>query len=401
MSELSLLPIDIPTLALSRGLMQMMLAGLLIYIGSQQVRSVSARLWAAGFLLNGLALFLFVIVVPPTWETAVIVANHLALALGSACLLLGFWRFNEQPPQAWVLVMIFILLMLTLIAWEFIWPNARFRVLGGAAGQAIYLFALQQALRLPPREEVRHIYRRLRAVVLVYLPILVWSYASLADVLPVSARLDQDYHRAYFSVASLLFMLTLAVSCLALKFALFAARNADLAMTDWLTGLLNRRGFFLAAEREHHQQLDVERRMSIVVIDIDHFKKINDDCGHAAGDEVLKALAKVLSQVSGSKNHVARTGGEEFCILLPETDLGEARQLAERVRSQCEKTQVANDGSAIITFTISAGVSQVAPAETIDQAINRADSAMYAAKREGRNRVIASVMDARERWVNQ
>ena len=391
MSELSLLPIDIPTLALSRGLMQMMLAGLLIYIGSQQVRSVSALLWAAGFLLNGLALFLFVIVVPPGWEAAVTVSNHVALALGSTCLLLGFWRFNEQPPQAWVVAMIFILLVLNLVAWEFIWPNARFRVLGGAAGQAVYLFALQQALRLPPREEVRHIYRRLRAVVLVYLPILVWSYASLANVLPESARLDQDYHRAYFSVASLLFMLTLAVSCLALKFALFAARNSDLAMTDWLTGLLNRRGFFLAAEREHHQQLDVERRMSIVVIDIDHFKKINDEHGHAAGDEVLKALANVLRQRGSDRNHIARTGGEEFCILLPETDLENAQQLAESIRAQCENTQVTHAGSATISFTISAGVSQVAPVETINHAINRADDALFVAKREGRNRVVESV----------
>ena len=368
----------------------MMLAGLLIYVGSRDVRSISSRLWAAGLLLNGLSLFLFVIVVPPAWESAVTAANHITVALGTACLVQGFWRFNEQPPRTWVLATIMMFVMLVLIAWEFVWPNARLRVLGSATGQALYLFLLQQALRVPPREEVLHIYRRLRWVVIIYLVIFVWSYASIADVLPVSAIADKGYHRGLFSVASLLFMLTLAVSCLALKFAELAARNSDLAMTDWLTGLLNRRGFFLAAEREHDRQVDITRGMSIVVIDIDLFKRINDEHGHAAGDDVLKALANVLRQWVGGRNHIARTGGEEFCVLLPESDLEDARQFAESVRSQCEQAQVATDGSAKITFTISAGISQVAPSETIDQAINRADDALYMAKRDGRNRVVES-----------
>ena len=110
----------------------------------------------------------------------------------------------------------------------------------------------------------------------------------------------------------------------------------------------------------------VERHICIVALDIDHFKRINDEHGHAAGDQVLKALANVLRQSVDSKNHIARTGGEEFCILLPETDLDAARQPAESIRSQCEQTHVATDAPAMITFTVSAGVSQMAPAEAID-----------------------------------
>src|SRR5690606_20749066 len=100
----------------------------------------------------------------------------------------------------------------------------------------------------------------------------VWSYGSLADVLPTTARLEVGYHRSLFSVASLLFMLALAVGCLALQFALLAARNADLARMDWLTGLLNRRGFFHAAAG----LAGATRRdgASLIVIDIDHFKQI-------------------------------------------------------------------------------------------------------------------------------
>ena len=393
LAALMLITVDIPTLALSRALMQTMLACLLIYVGSQQAHRGIAWLWALGLLLNGLALFLFVISVPPPWEPAITASNHIAMALSSMCILLGFWRLNNQPPQTWMLAVLLTIPVLSLIAWEFVWPNARFRVLATALSQAIYLFVLQQALRAPPRVEVLHIYRRLRLVVVVYLLIFIWSYVSIAEILPMSARLDSGYHRSFFSVASMLFVLTLAVSCLALQFALLAARTSDLAMIDWLTGMLNRRGFFLAAQRECDRQVDPNRQMSIVVIDIDHFKLINDEHGHAAGDEVLRTLANILKQLVDGKNPIARTGGEEFCILLLETSLEGAWQLAESIRSQCERTRVIIYGSSSTTFTLSAGVCKVEPSETIDHAIMRADRALYSAKRAGRNRVVQEVRD--------
>src|SRR5690606_13273514 len=120
------------------------------------------------------------------------------------------------------------------------------------------------------------------------------SYASIIEVLPTTARQSLDYHRAIFSVASLLFMLTLAVGCLSLKFATLAARNSDLAMRDWLTGLLNRRGFFSAIESVNQAAKDNRSSASLLAIDIDHFKKINDLQGHAAGDHVLQHFADML-----------------------------------------------------------------------------------------------------------
>ena len=111
---------------------------------------------------------------------------------------------------------------------------------------------------------------------------LVWSYVVIAELLPTSARLDIGYHRALFSVASLLFMLSLAVACLALQFALLAARNEDLAMVDWVTGLLNRRGFFRAAEHADGWRSRADGMASVIVLDIDHFKRINDQHGHEA-----------------------------------------------------------------------------------------------------------------------
>jgi hypothetical protein len=140
-----------------------------------------------------------------------VIGNHLLLGAGSACLLLGFWAFGRQRAQPWLAGLTLVIPVVALLAFEAAWPNARLRVLTTAFGQVVFLLALQASLRHPPRTEVEHIYRRSRIPTLVYAAVLVWSYVAIADLLPTSARVDPGYHRALFSVASLLFMLSLAV----------------------------------------------------------------------------------------------------------------------------------------------------------------------------------------------
>ncbi|HEU4663681.1 MAG TPA: GGDEF domain-containing protein [Dokdonella sp.] len=388
-------PVDIPTLALSRGLMQIMLAGLLVYVGRRQEQGDGARWWAAGFLFNGASLFLFSITAHGVWDTVFVVGNHLALGAGSACLLLGFWSFGRQPAQPWLAALMVAIPAAALLAFEVMWPNARLRVLTTAFGQFVFLLALQASLRRPPRHEIEHIYRRLRVLVLVYAGVLVWSYAGIADMLPTSARLDIGYHRAMFSVASLLFMLSLAVTCLALQFALLAARNEDLAMLDWLTGLLNRRGFFRATAHADGWR-SADGAASVVVIDIDHFKRINDEHGHAAGDRVLQAVADRLRELAAPSDLVARMGGEEFCIAMPGARREHALARAEAILAHCRNTTVPADGGGVIRFTLSAGVSEALAAQSIDDALAQADAAMYAAKRAGRDRAMASKVATHE-----
>jgi len=394
MNDSILLPIDIPTLALSRGLMQMMLAGLIVYVGGRHERGDGARLWAIALLLNGISLFLFVLHLPDPWRTFTIVGNHLTMGAANACFLLGFWAFGRQRQQPWLAALMVAIPAAGMLAWELVWPNARLRVLTSASAQFLFLLVLQASLRHPPRHEIEHIYRRLRVLVLVYAVVLAWSYASIADLLPTSARLDIGYHRVLFSVSSLLFMLSLAVACLALQFALLAARSEDLAMMDWLTGLLNRRGFFRAAEHANGWRSQVDGTACVIALDIDRFKRINDRHGHAAGDRVLQALGDRLRELAAPSDLVARMGGEEFCIAMPGARREQAFARAEAIRAHCRNTAVPTDDGQVIRFTLSAGICEALPSQSLDEAIARADAAMYAAKREGRDRTNAAVTPA-------
>lgn len=159
-----------------------------------------------------------------------------------------------------------------------------------------------------------------------------------------------------------------------------------LANTDPLSGLANRARFFAVAVEEIRRAERYERPLAVFMVDIDLFKRINDTHGHETGDQVLKAFAKLCRGWVRSQDTVARLGGEEFGFLLPETDAPSALAMADRLRSAVEGLRTHRLQAPI---TISVGVSEVRPGEsTVDAALSRADQALYAAKRAGRNRAL-------------
>jgi diguanylate cyclase (GGDEF)-like protein len=168
------------------------------------------------------------------------------------------------------------------------------------------------------------------------------------------------------------------------------------ASTDALTQLLNRRGFLTYAESEVQR---VERyrisNLSLLMLDIDHFKVINDTYGHAAGDAVLVSLADCLQQRQRASDRTARVGGEEFVVLLPETAYQNALLLAEQLRQKVEDLPVTIEGVASpIRFTVSIGASHYVQGEgSVDGMLTRADKGLYVAKKEGRNRVHGSLSE--------
>lgn len=162
-----------------------------------------------------------------------------------------------------------------------------------------------------------------------------------------------------------------------------------LANTDTLTGLPNRRAFFGRFESAWELSTRWGRSLSCLMFDVDKFKRINDTFGHAAGDEVLRYIAKRTSGVVRKPDHLGRLGGEEFCIALPETTVEGAISLADRLRLTIASTPVAADGH-LIPVRISVGVAQREPRHAnVESLLADADAMLYRAKENGRNQVWA------------
>ncbi len=165
----------------------------------------------------------------------------------------------------------------------------------------------------------------------------------------------------------------------------------QLAMTDPLTGLFNRRYFFEVAKKEFAKSIRYNRPLSVMVFDLDEFKEINDTYGHQAGDEALIHIGKLLLSQTRQPDILARYGGEEFIVLMPETSPTGAQVFAERLRQLVEDSPVQYKNNSI-SLTISAGISGRSDNncdETLDGFISQADQAMYKAKNTGRNQVFS------------
>src|SRR5580700_9806236 len=168
-----------------------------------------------------------------------------------------------------------------------------------------------------------------------------------------------------------------------------------LAQTDPLTGLLNRRGF----EQQKQRLCGISASgFTVLVVDIDHFKAINDAHGHLLGDRVIVAVANVLRACVGERGPIARQGGEEFAVLLPHTSSAGGVELAERIRASVEhgKIRRADTEETIGNVTVSLGVASCGENEQFDGMLARADGALYQSKTSGRNRVTVAERVFRE-----
>ena len=163
------------------------------------------------------------------------------------------------------------------------------------------------------------------------------------------------------------------------------------AFTDVLTGVSNRRHFYHQAEKEFIKAKRSKKDLTVIAFDIDHFKAVNDIYGHQAGDAVLQKVAHICQATCRSYDLFGRTGGEEFAVLMPDTDLEAATQLAERLRNAVGELKMQGNWPGFIRVTISLGVAiKTADDRTLDAFLGRADNALYSAKNSGRDKVCVS-----------
>ena len=223
---------------------------------------------------------------------------------------------------------------------------------------------------------------------MVALPVLLktrWavSMAVLSGLL-VSPLILTQYDTATSSIIGLSMGLTWLVSAwLVFSMTEQSRRLKDMAVKDALTGAYNRRYLELQLDHALETWERYQRPASVLLVDIDFFKRINDKFGHALGDMAIKSLVEVISSNIRSVDTLCRYGGEEFVVLLSETAVQDAAKVAEKLRNLVEHTRVMPEG----TMTISVGVCDVAVVDDVDHWLNLADGALYLAKHNGRNRI--------------
>lgn len=253
----------------------------------------------------------------------------------------------------------------------------------------LYLLTSAELIR---RQSERLVSRWPAAVLLVIMGLGYLAWMPLTLTMPVRA-VGQFYSSTWLPAVILIALLgriALAFVVLALVKERQEIQQRMFALTDALTGLPNRRALFASAEALSEQARYLRHDpVSVLVFDLDHFKKINDTYGHRLGDRVLQLFSQTLSGTLNDDSIIGRLGGEEFAAILPGSDLGMATDMAERVRIAFEDAAVALDGHPI-AGTVSVGVaSHDDLACDIGALFHRADGALYTAKRNGRNRVQA------------
>jgi diguanylate cyclase (GGDEF)-like protein len=194
-----------------------------------------------------------------------------------------------------------------------------------------------------------------------------------------------DLVQMYTDVFYLAGALGLAFGFFWMTTAGLTAKVEDLADTDPLTGALNRRAFSRAFQKELENAQRFSTSFALLLVDLDHFKEVNDRHGHLAGDKVLCAAAFNMKNATRGVDLIGRWGGEEFVVLLPQANAATAQIVAERVRANIGKPIPFSDPSKHVPFTASIGISIVKPGDSVEDSFRRADEALYRAKSAGRN----------------
>lgn len=371
-------------------LMHVLLGALCLAVASGERPSRALRYWGAGLLVYSVGALMTVMVDVLPLDFRQTVGNTLVSA--SAILttrgLLSYTRYRINLAVALAgLAALFIILAVNHAS------GPLYVVDVGAPttyASLLYLYAAYGLLR-SGRPAALHARRFVAAVTL--LAVLMWNARWAAVWMSASSAPDAsqaDLALSVFAIFHLLALVALSLGLLWIEVRLMEANLEEAALSDWLTGLQNRRAMHARFKEGISHALRHNQPFAMVTFDIDHFKRINDRYGHLAGDVMLRAIAKKLQEAKRTEDQLGRHGGEEFLLLLPDQSGEEAAGIAERLREEIEQL-VVNFAGKELRVTISAGVSAFPDdGESWDRLFGAADRRLYMAKDTGRNRVVAS-----------
>ena len=359
-----------------------------------------AAAWWAGYA-GGSALGLLMIVLGMHEANALVRAlGNITVLTATLALQRGIWAFTDQ--RRWTGVQAAVLtatVVLCLLAMDPAWVWARITAVAGLWA-ALYLWAGIDVWRhVRVRQEQRWGWLYAAPLLMAAVILAMRSVRALVSPETVTFEVEQNtVLNVGSSLTGLVAALLLQMMLVSLLFSRLIGRLERLSRHDPMTGLLNRRamGDLLSQEEQRVRRTaksgQAAAQMSVLMIDVDHFKRLNDSHGHAAGDRALLQLATLMGSHLRDIDHLARWGGEEFLALLPATSGSEALMLAERLCERVRHLSLSSDAGRI-ALTVSMGVADwVGPQDSMAALLKRADDALYAAKHGGRDRVGSGLM---------
>jgi len=350
----------------------------------------SMRPWVRGLLALPLALLLLALRGSIPDVLSIVVANTV-LVLAFAGFTLGVRHYLALTTRGWWLLLPVLLTTTTTFVFSQVAPSYSIRVLSVAIALLwlllLLLRPLAPALRRggPVGQQVVAVTFAMAAV-----SVVLRLAAQLIAAVPAGNILDPTLANVAAMIYLAIGPLLASVGFVLMSNERLIAEAMHLSTVDALTGAYSRRALNELSERALAEARRHRRPLSVLMIDLDHFKRINDTYGHDAGDAVLIELVRRIRHTLRAEDFVGRMGGEEFVAVLPGTPEEEARQVSERLRTVMARDTFIHGGEEI-PFTVSVGVAERDAGEAeFEVLLKRADDAMYAAKRAGRNRVMAA-----------
>ena len=379
--------VDIPTLLLMIVVSSVVVSGVLLVLNGGQRRD-GLQYWAVGLLLSAAAHALLLLYgrIPNVWS--VVLGNSL-LSAAFAGFLLAVWCFHGVRLRWWWVGMSVVAVAVLMYFFQNKFAP-RVAISGFSLGAQLgwVLWVLLHHQRRSEQGLSRGTLLLACGLALLMITLLARATTALFFSLDIATILQGNLVQTLTFMTS--FMATLVTS---FGFVFMAKERADnanvhLAAQDALTGVANRRALMLALERELARATRQHTPLALLMIDIDHFKRVNDHYGHLAGDQVLRHVVGVVRQRLRAHDVLGRYGGEEFLLLLPNTDLPGAQQLAQQLCQAVQATPCDWSGQSI-AVTASVGISGMGVGVQVswDTLLQSADQALYRAKDKGRNRV--------------